>query len=688
MADIALSLTPSGGSVLALHDRANGRKVTGLDLGDPEHDSQWAFSADTEGERRANTRRKNRTIVVSELLEAASASALETLDNGLSAAMGAADRDGAALKFTNSAGTDITFDVREASFTRTLDVADVARNRGRYELVFICAPLGKGAQVTGPTDSNNDDPVVVVDVEDVPGDAPAETIVVITESGSQHRRYVQWGAGPDVTNAYLIDSDDLETTGFGGTATTLTGAYDPDSAGNSVIGTSVSAPTAMCGTGDLGHRGRYQVVARVQAADANAKVRLTWKNNDGPFTSNAWHTIIDEDTWVDANLGIVTLDTTDNGTQQWTGRVDGAAESDSSETTIYVDFIALFPIDYGYGVARAVSPDVAGVLVAHDSFTGTTATNALDGRTASAGGDWATSGATTDFAFSDDAKGSSDSENIKRGTTADTGGRLAVLGATDYSDVTVETLFTIDNVNGSAGTNVTAGVIGRWTDANNYLRATFSMGSGGQPTVALTITQVVSGSETVVASTSDWPASTSAPGFAIVSNWFRVVLTVYASGRASAQVLATGVSDTFQTTQPAGTVMLACSGISSDLATSGTLEDGLPGIYDEYDGSTSSLDRYYDSFRVYEPAGEDITLYSGQTFRVESHGRVEREDSGGTTYGEPSSWEGHRIVLRPGDNRIAFRATRLDLTTGAYDNVADELDVAVFYTPRYFAVPS
>ena len=39
---------------------------------------------------------------------------------------------------------------------------------------------------------------------------------VVTDSETQSRRYLEWGAGPDVTNDLVIDSDSMTVSGFAG----------------------------------------------------------------------------------------------------------------------------------------------------------------------------------------------------------------------------------------------------------------------------------------------------------------------------------------------------------------------------------------------------------------------------------------------------------------------------------------
>lgn len=670
MAETVVLNPPGGGAALTLTSSPYGLLEHSYPVPAPE--AQWASSADTEGALLAGQRPPNRELTFR--VECRTKQALVDLQ----AAVGAfRTRTGGTVVRTPEGWTNsVTFDALlpgpfDPVFDHTFDLGGVTV----VAFSLTCKPYARGTEVTGPSVANSSAPVLILDVPDVPGDVEAETTLVITESATQNRRYVQWGAGPDVTNALIIDSDSLMTTGFGGTQTTRTGAYDPDVAGNNAISASVGDEVAVCGTGALGHRGTFRVFARVQASAAAARVRLSWQNNDGPFTANRWATIRDADTWEDVDLGLISLDETDVGTQEWSGRLIGrSADPDVAQATLYVDFVALMPVDHGYGVARAVSPNLTGVLTAFDHFSSTTSGGNLNGRASPAGGSWVTSGAATDFQFIDALAATNNGSEAVSRSVASSSFRYGVFGSamTDQQvSATVGSEFD-ESYWASVSGMGESGVILRWTDSSNYLRFTFrfSFNPSGSTiyTNAFTITKVVTGVETVLASASK------------LSFGFTEPLTLRCTARASGSVLGEALTS-------AGSLLMSLSASDSSVATSGALASGSPGIIDSGDG-TNTLERFYDSVIVYTPPAEDFTLYSGQSFRVPSHGRVERENAAGTTYGKPSSWEGQRVLLRPGDNRVAVRATRLDITTAAYSTIDDELDAQAIYTPRYLTVPN
>ena len=124
-------------------------------------------------------------------------------------------------------------------------------------------------------------------------------------------------------------------------------------------------------------------------------------------------------------------------------------------------------------------------------FTGTTAGAALNGRTAPAGGTWATAGASgTDFAFADDLGG----EQLKRTAGPN---RFGLLGSA-MTDMEVAVTIPAQSPEPTSS-NQFGGVVARYVDTSNYVRGDYSMFASAQRVV--TLEAVVAGSQ--VASTSD-----------------------------------------------------------------------------------------------------------------------------------------------------------------------------------------
>jgi hypothetical protein len=244
-------------------------------------------------------------------------------------------------------------------------------------------------------------PIVTGTIPGIPGDVPAEVNYYLTERSNQNRRFVELGAeqryfNPSSPTANLIDSEDLATSGFAGVQATRTGAYRRSGAVNDVVrGTLGSITSAIAGTGNLPHVGTYRVRARAYASSASVQARLSWQVGSGRFQPNSWVTPPVYGTFVDLDLGTVSIPPASSGTQQWSGRIEAfGAEGD----TLDIDHLVLVPTEF-YGKARGNYTYAPGAVVGYDNFTGTTAGNALNLRTAPAGGAWATSGEATDFAW-------------------------------------------------------------------------------------------------------------------------------------------------------------------------------------------------------------------------------------------------------------------------------------------------
>lgn len=515
-------------------------------------------------------------------------------------------------------------------------------------------------------------PIVTGDLVGVPGDVPGEGVLTIIETAAQSRRHVEWGLeGPgtyDASTSLLLDSDSLVTSGFTGSLATTTGAYDPNAAGNNSITATVwSTSAVMCGTGNQSHVGVFRIKARVQLL-AQTYIRFTWRAGDGPWTSNDWvlspaPNVSSGAHWAEVDLGTITVPAAVAGTQRWEGRVevyDTGTAPGSGQAIL--DYLELIPTAAGYGKARATSVYQAGSIVAADSFTSTTAAVALNARVAPAGGTWATSGSATDLAFADDLSG----EQIKRATTSDAGPRFAILGSTAYTDSQVEVLMYRSGTPFTVGELIEQGVIARWVDSSNYVRATLTRVA--PLTLTFALVQRVAGVDATIAT-----QSLSSSGTAAVFLCMR--LAVYAAGRVVATVLDASKASVIASIEAASTV----------LATGGALDDGKPGIYD-YSPTASALTRYYDDFSMSTPPAEPIALYSGQTLKVRSDDVI-RDDATGVYAGRPPSYRGSRFLVPVGTSRAVVKARRNDIDVVEDANVTDSTTMQILWTPRVLAVP-
>jgi hypothetical protein len=698
MADIVLTIDPDDTS-FALHDRTNGRRLMGFDAPVPETDSQWAFSADTEGERRANLRYRNRVITAQVLLDRSTAVLLEALENTLGQKVGKLAREGGELRFTYPTGTTITFNVLEASMNRVFDIADMAKFRARYEISFICEPFGLGTEVDMGDNTETTLPVLIFTETGILGDVPGLGRLVIDDDSAVSQWWLTWGIQSryysSSANAALFYEAEGRT-GLNGSAVAV-GFESPSGGGSNVMRASgltntyraVLSTQATGGGAHLSHVGTFRVYARLWTTTADVfSVALEW--SEGDFLASTINTpfVLDatavEEQWVLADLGLVTLRQVASGTQRWEGRiiVKGVTADGGPGAGLDIDYLMFVPVNEGSGIASGVQrTSTPTAYVGEDHFSSTTAGNALNARVAPTGGTWATSGDATDFAFSDDFS----KETIKRSIDPSTNGRFAILGSTNYTDCIVESLFLQDNTGEDPPNAVTSGVIARWTDSSNYLRAVAYRNSS-TTAVTVEIRQVIAGVTTTLAS-----ASTLAIGSgAFADNWFKLRLTVRAGGQALVELLATGLYETPSVvyTGTPGTVIVSATVISSTLATGGTLATGKPGLFDIYLGSSGTINRYFDDFYVWVPS-PDAALFASQSLEIR-HDRVVREDSAGAIWSTVSSYQGDYLLVPPAGAeartlRTIVKATRGE--PGQFDNAIDDISARLFVTPRFLVVP-
>jgi hypothetical protein len=529
---------------------------------------------------------------------------------------------------------------------------------------LTCQPYWIGTETLTSTNSSST-PINAFEITGVTGDIPALGRIIITDTATQSRRHVEWGIeGPLTYNSstsLIVDSDNMVVTGFSGVQAVTTGAYDPNAAGNNSITLSpiAGATTAMAGTGDpLSHVGVFRVKARVQSSSLGNLFRLSWKAGDGPTNHNTWATPISVSGWIELDLGTITIPATVLGTQRWTGQVEVQGDA-TTPGTVALDYLILVPQADGYGKARAAWSYSSGVLVAYDTFTTTTAGNALNTRVAPLGGTWATSGDATDFVFSDNMVGTDGVESLSRTVSvSETTGRFAILGATGYTDSQIDARarFVLNNTEQA--------LILRWVDSSNFLRLKVN-----SATAVVTLEQVVAGTPITLAT----PATGTLGTFTQLT--FRFRLIAYASGLA----IVTVTSDDGLTSYG------SAQAVSTALATGGVLATGKPGIGSRSTSAVSS-NHHWDDIAVTTPATEPMVIYSGRNMQVRYDDTL-RQDSTATYYGRTPSYKGSRFLVPVGTSRVLVKARRNDVEAALDDQVTDALQVQVGWTPRGLAVP-
>jgi len=638
-----------------------------LNTDPPKARPDWISAADSEGAALLRQpQHENRTVTM-KLRVTAQASMNAALDqvgairDKLRSA--SATPDGIALVWTPANSTrSVTFDVLAGEIPEMPIGLDGQawswfKQRPIFTIEMTCKPYWRGTETLTSTASSST-PFVTLEVAGVTGDVPALGRLIVTDTATQLRRHVEWGLENQYYNSglsLLVDSDSMTVSGFAGSQTTRSGAYDPNATGNNVIRTTLdSRPTACCGTGSLSHVGTYRVKARVWSLSSNPKVRLAWQEGDGPFMANPF-VAVPTDGWSEIDLGTVIVDPVLTGTQRWTGRIEAySLRSDGTADTLDVDYLTLVPAGEGYGKARATYSYSPGVVVGRDEFTGTTSGGALNARVAPAGGTWATTGAATDWAFADGPLSTEESVLRTSAAVETFPGRIATLGSTNYTNVEVASW-----IQRHAALS-TMGVVARFVDINNLLVA---YNNGGSTFV---LRQIVAGTVTTLGI-----VNISTPAFA----WLEIRLVAFASGRILA-VLKYGN----------GGDIAMIEATSTAVATGGALATGKPGIMDQALSATAPGSRYYDNFYVATPSAEPVAINTSRTLEFRYDDTI-RGDSAGTVYGRPQSYNGSRFLVPPGTSRVLVKARRNDVDTSPDDSVTDATQIQVGYTPRGLVVP-
>lgn len=531
-------------------------------------------------------------------------------------------------------------------------------NTPLYTVKMTAKPAAYAAEVTHPNNiGGNGLALYTLELNNVPGDLPAEARLVITEGGSAPRQHVEFGLEWRDYNftsppSLVIDSDSMVITGFPGVQATRTGAYDPNATGNNVIRSTVlPVPTAMCSTGDQPHVGTYRVKLRGYPGSTPFYVRLAYKVGDGPLAHNDFVPTIASGAFNEYDLGLITVEAAKYGAQRWVGQIE-AYTADGSIATFDTDVLQLIPAGEYYGVAR-VAPRLS-TTTAYTGYDGFAQTaGALNAKALPLGGSWATSGATTDFAVSTSGGG-----QVQRASGL-SGPRFAIAGTTASTDISVQ----CDMLGALAAGHLTynGGILLRYVDSSNYLYAV-----AASPDQVIVI-KVIAGVSTALFS-------------GIVPAGLKTIrMEISAAGYWRLWVGSPGQD------LPDASV---ASGTDSALATSGTLASGKSGLFD-FGGALTP--RVWDNFIASTPPSADAVMFTSQSleFRTQS---VEREDASGTYFGPVQTYRGGDFMLPPaGDknrrSRVAVKLRRNDVETTVDDgSFSDTVSISVLYRARYLGV--
>lgn len=496
--------------------------------------------------------------------------------------------------------------------------------------------------------------LVSITLPDVPGDVPAEGRLIVSDTAGQNRRHVEWGLESRYYNAAALQVTPT-ITGFVGASSTRSGSVNT----NVARGTLAATPLAIAGLGAQSHIGTYRVKARVYPSALDTYVRLAYSDGNGQLHRNTY-VAPPVQNWVELDLGLVTINEAQLGSQTWTGQVE--AYSTTNGTTLDVDYVLLIPAGEGYGRAR--SPDLFETPTnasAHDEFD--QIAGALSGKALPLGGTWSGAGDADDFSVN------ATTHTLERTAVSDTDlqtGRYALAGSTNYTNISVQTDLTRGTVSGTSSGLVYQGVFARYTDANNWLMVVMSTAYiAGPSAYTVRLIKRVSGTTTTIATSTG-------------TLYTGLRLIVDTNGRYAVWT---------NPTQPGSILLL--QGSDTALATGGALATGKVGIYDA-DTTAIALTRSYDNFFAFVPAGNNA-LYSGRQMEFRHDGAI-RQDSTGAYYSPAPTYRGSRFLIPPAGDadrtaRVVVKAHRNNVEANDAANVTDSLAAWVTYIPRYLAVP-
>jgi hypothetical protein len=638
-----------------------------FDAPPPAERQDWVGSADSEYAVPSRMpAHENRTITMTVRVspQATMDSALAFLGVIVDELRAASTQGGIPLEWCPSGSTKfVTFTVLAGQVSELpIDAAWSVGNAPAVTITLTCKPYWEGSEVAGaPVTSTS--PLGSVIVNNVPGDQPALGRLIVSDTAGQARRHVEWGLenqyyDPSDPSPLLIDSAQMTTANMSGFATTLAGAYGT---GTNAIQAGLSInPVAVCGIPSLGHTGAFRIRARFRFATTSTFVRLSWRAGDAPLTANPWVTA-PRTGFMDRDLGTITIPAQFSGVQSWSGQIE-AYESDATALTtqLHVDFVEIIPITEGYGKAYSVpvKATISQSTSAFDSFAGTTAGGVLAGRTAPNGGTWSSAGSTGDFAFTD-----SPTETIQRTAVSETGGgRVAVLGSTSLTDTNAVAMIgiTAPNTVGTTAAPLRTGVVIRYKDASNYLRAVYRLANNA---AELALEQVINGVVSTLAATTLQQRMT--------ATFQPLSVNVYTSGLIVASLYDRS-RETVQATSPA-------------LATGGTLAAGRFGVFD-YSQAATATTRQVWVFYAGVAIPESVVINPNKSLEITSED-VLRVDASGSVFGRPGAYRGSRFLVPPGSSRIAVKARRNNVEADADDFVQDATQYQVAFTPRGLVVP-
>lgn len=653
-------------------------KVTAYSWPAPQLNVLYASSVDTEGEIPASRRYSNRQISMTLTMTDTTGNLLSALQ----AKVAKIAREGGTLKRTMKNGDVIVFDLLAAdAFDPKFDVIYHIKDYLEVEVAFAAMPFGRGTEVTLSAHPETSLPCLTFTETAITGDVPALGRLTITEAQAADQAFVIWGqqsryydSSSDAALFYQAESRTPLTS-----AATAVGATGASGTGSNVVRhTNLNSSfqgivsTQATGAGNhLKHVGDFNVLARVYMPASNAgtvTVALEWAEGDfRAFTRNT-PVALDptfEANWMLIDLGQVHLTKVVAGTQRWEGRVLGKSGGTGDE--VDVDCLMLVPVAEGSGrVTASSSTPSPATLTAQSNFT--TESGVITGDSLTAGGTWSGSGDADDFSVSGGLAtrtAVSDSVGLQNG-------RMIVASGSTLAgcSVAVSAYPSAVETTSIIGTTL-QGVLARYVDTSNFLAAGFRwIDDGGGAAATCYVYGRVGGTTTELAQDAVSVASVSSSAPA------NIQLTVTTGGVYTLTIsFGSGVTQTLTGSLPA-------------LAPSGALASGKCGLID-YWSLAGANTRTFSGFQAWAAPG-DAAMFASQSLEVRSD-RVVREDSGGTLWVNPSSYEGDYLLVPPAGaeartNRFFVKGSR-GIPGESADSGIDDISATLSFTPRYLVVP-
>ena len=628
----------------------------GLALPVVGREDTFSEGSDSEGRTRVRTRVTNPEGSFTVYLKGDNDSAFWDAVDDLQELVESAHRLKGTLTYVPPNGSQVTYDLEAVSLSGMPQNGVMLKVRHvEITVSFESKPYGRLAPVVIEPSASFSGPIDDLAITEVPGQVDALASLTLTDGSTAARNHVEVGVQHDYDPS---DPEPLklaavtDISGLAAASNTRSGSLST----NTLRASITTTPVALCVADDQPHSGKWKVRTRVWPSAPQMRIRLAWRAGNAPFTRGQWITISGEDAWFDVDLGTVNIAELDSHTSDF--RLEAAAAS--GFPSIDVDVIYLLPADNYTRLRGDTSQDVpTAAVVAADDFNAHAAGN-LAGKTADIGGTWSGAGDAEDFVTG--------TGYAYRGAISDSSwvGRYEVCG----SAVAACTV-TADLYPRSWSLNTRRlGLLARYTDADNFLIAYLEQGTEGDWWLYL---------QKEVATTQTSIGSAYVPEVE-AGIYYTVGLSVDAAGNAQVYAAPTG--------QPLGLKISVTA--DSSLATSGALDDGKAGFYDE-NRTLSSLETRVDNFTLVSNASGALivnpAINSDQSL-VLSHNTALTENSSGTGYGTTPIREGRYLTLPPStrtdrQSRIVVKARRQDGDEGFSDTgTADAITGSVSVTPR------